>query len=198
MRVNLRKLRVNLRKICGPWNGGWVLDKHTLSSSRVGDQYGHPRFDTTRTEVGEAVYKLKYKCRWEYAKLLAQALSEHIFPELDNVGFIIPMPASKCRERQPVTEVANELGKIVDKPVHDLLVKAPNGRSLKDLKTKDEKIEAIGKSLSIKDEIANNGSWNVLLIDDLFDTGASMEVAHNVLREYAKVQKIYVAALSWK
>lgn len=48
------------RKIRGPWSSGYVLDLHTLSSTLVGyDEFGHPQFDTKRSEVGELLFRLK-------------------------------------------------------------------------------------------------------------------------------------------
>ncbi len=193
-------MKVALRQIRGPWNDGWVLDKHTLRSVYLGDDaYGHPQFDTTRTEVGEATYQLKYNKDWAQAKPLAQTIADYIYPRFSQVGFILPMPASTPRPRQPVTEVAKELGALVKVPVFDnVLLKAANGTSLKNLNTKEEKVDAIGSSLSVNDVITNNGKWNVLIVDDLFHTGASMEAACQVLRTYPKVGNIYVAALTWR
>jgi len=193
-------LQVSLRQIRGPWNDGWVLAKHSLHSVYVGDDaYGHPRYDTTRSEVGEATFQLKYRNDWAQAKPLAQTIADHIYPRFSQVGFILPMPASTPRARQPVTEVANELGALVKVPVFDnILLKAANGTSLKNLNTKEEKIAAIGNTFSVNDVITNNGKWNVLVVDDLFHTGASMEAACQVLRTYPKVGNIYVAALTWR
>jgi len=193
-------VKVALREIKGPWDAGWVLDKHMLSSTYLGDDaYGHPRFDNQRSEVGEAIYQLKYRGDWSQARPLAQAIADSICPKLHRIGFIVPMPASNARNRQPVTEVAKELGELLGTPIFDeLLCKAPNGKALKDLTTKAEKVEAIGDSFSVKDQIEGDGPWNVLVVDDLYDTGASMEAACKVLREYPKVRKIYVAALTWK
>ena len=48
------------RKILGKWKEGFSLDLHTLSSVFIGDdEFGHPRFDTRRSEIGELLYKLK-------------------------------------------------------------------------------------------------------------------------------------------
>ena len=193
-------MKVALRQVQGPWDAGWVLDKHTLNSQYLGDDAnGHPRFETTRTEIGEATYQLKYRHHWDQVQPLAQAIADHVFPKLADVGFILPMPASAVRPRQPVTEVAEALGKIVDKPVFaDTLRKANTGKSLKDLHTKEEKIDAIGDGITVNNQITNEGAWNVLVVDDLFHTGASMEAACKVLRAYPKVKKIYVAALTWR
>ncbi len=54
-------MKVNLKKIAGNWSSGYALDKHVLSSEFLGhNEWGHPMFDTTRSEVGEAAYQLKY------------------------------------------------------------------------------------------------------------------------------------------
>lgn len=193
-------MKVCLREIRGIWDQGWVLDKHSVGSVCVGNnQYGHPIFETTRTEVGEANFQLKYRNDWTQTKPLAQAIADNIYPKLNNVGFIVPMPASNQRPRQPVTELAEELSAIVNKPMfQNLLTKSPTGTSIKNLNSKEEKISAIGESFSVNDEIENKGLWNVLVIDDLFHTGASMEAACKALRKYQKVRKIYVAALTWR
>jgi len=193
-------MKVSLREIEGPWDAGWVLDKHMLSSAYLGDNAsGHAQFDSKRTEVGEATFLLKYRNDWSKAKPLAQAIADHICPKLTSIGFIVPMPASRVRDRQPVAEVTRELSGLLKIPMfEELLCRTIGGKSLKDLSTKAEKIEAIGNSFSIQDQIQKQGRWNVLVIDDLYDTGASMEAACKVLREYPKVRKIYVAALAWK
>jgi len=193
-------LKVSIKEIHGVWDQGWVLDKHTLSSTYLGeDEYGHARFETVRTEVGESTYQLKYRQDWNQIEPLARSLADNIFPKLNNVGFIVPMPASTARNRQPVVEIVEALGKIVEKPVFtDLLRKAFIGQALKNLHTKDEKMEALGDSFSVNDELEGEGPWNVLIVDDLFHTGASMESACKVLRAYPKVRKIYVAALTWR
>jgi len=192
-------MKVSLRQIYGPWDQGWVLDKHKIRSEYVGDNaHGYPMFDTLRTEVGEATFRLKYRSDWDAAKPLAQTIADEIYLRLKDVGFIVPMPASTPRPRQPVVEVAEALGRIVSRPVFTNVLHKAKGSPLKDLQTKEEKIQAIGNGFSVEDRIDGQGPWNVLLIDDLFDTGASMEAACRALRGYKKVSLIYVAALTWK
>lgn len=196
-------MAVNLRKIEGNWDIGYALDKHIISSEFTGhNQFGHPTFDTKRTDAGEAVYQLKYKKDWAQALRLARAVVKYVVPLLPNIGLIVPMPASTPRDRQPVTEVALEIGKLLEVNVFsDLLVKndVPNAnQSLKNMHTKEEKEAALLGRFSIKDEISGQGKWNVLLLDDLFDSGASMEAACSSLRSYAKIAKILAVALTWK
>lgn len=191
---------VVLRQLQGPWNAGWALNKHMLRSTYLGDdEYGRARFESVRTDVGEATYQLKYRQDWGQAQHLARALLDHVVPKFAEIGFIVPMPASTARARQPVTEVAQALGALSGISVFpDLLRKASNGKSLKDLQTKEEKIEAIGDSFTVHDTIQGTGPWNVLVVDDLFHTGASMEAACAALRKYPKVRSVYVAALTWR
>ncbi len=55
-------VQFNPRRIPGRWRDGYALDLQTVSSSYIGDdEYGHPRFDTKRSEVGELLYRLKYR-----------------------------------------------------------------------------------------------------------------------------------------
>ncbi|SRR6266851_3374657 len=193
-------MKISIRQITGNWDLGYALDKHVLSSVYVGDNaYGHPQFDTTRSEVGEALFKLKYRDDWSQIDPLANQLASSIYPKFDNVGFLIPMPASNVRARQPVTVLTEALGKLVNKPVFEyLLIKKPGGQQLKDLSIKEEKAVALKDSFSVHDSIEGSGPWNALVIDDLFDTGASLEAACAVLRAYPKIRKIYVSALTWK
>lgn len=193
-------MNVSLRQVHGPWDDGWVLDKHSLGSICVGhNAYGHPVFETTRTEVGEATFQLKYRSDWSQAAPLAQAIASYILPKLPKIGFIIPMPASTYRPRQPVNEVANELGRQVNVPVfNNILLRAAGGKSLKDVATKEEKIEILKGGFSIQDMIPSEGVWDVLIVDDLFHTGASLEAACQALRGYPKVRRIYAAALTWR
>jgi len=51
---------VNVKNITGNWKAGVALDKHTIKSVPTGpNEYGHMQFDTTRTQVGEALFQLK-------------------------------------------------------------------------------------------------------------------------------------------
>lgn len=196
-------METNLRAIAGNWNVGFVLDKHTRSSTYLGDDaYGRPQFETKRSEVGEALFQLKYRDDFTKVDPLANEIATHLIPRFGQVGFIVPMPATNERARQPVTEIARALSNRLKVPMFDnILVKLPAAADtpqLKDLIGKEAKIAALSGRFAIKPSITNEGRWNVLLVDDLFDTGASMEAASEKLRKYSKVDQVFVAALTWK
>lgn len=196
-------MKVALREIAGNWDKGVALDKHSMGSVHIGYwPNGRDRFETNRTEVGEALYQLKYNHDWNKVQPLAQQIADSAVPLFPDFGLIIPMPPSKQRQRQPVGELAQALGKILGKPVFDGIIRkkpAPDGApQLKDLASKQEKAAVLAGRFEINDQITNQGSWNALIVDDLFDSGASMEAVCATLRGYDKIHKIFVATLTWK
>ncbi len=192
-------MKVNVKEIGGNWSKGFALDKHILRSEFLGyNSSGYPEFNNTRSEAGEALFQLKYRDDQDQAQILAAQIVESIYPLLDTVGFIVPMPASKDRAWQPVTQIALEVGKLTALPVFQkILTKKPTGQSLKDLGSRDERVKALEGKIQLGDEISGNGKWNVLLVDDRYDTGASVEAACAVLKTYSKVNNIYVATVTW-
>lgn len=193
-------MKVSLRQIEGPWASGHVLDKELLSSVYRGDDAaGQPQMAHTRTEVGEATYRLKHRSDASQAAALAQALRDHVCPRIGPIGFIVPMPPARERPWQPVNAVARALALQMRLPVFErLLIRAPMVRSLQDLATKEEKLHALAHAFSLHDEIRNQGLWDVLLIDDLYDSGATLEAASVALRKYRKINHLHVAALTWR
>lgn len=194
---------VQIRKLKGTWDLGYALHKHTLSSVYLGeDDWGHPRFDTTRSEPGEALFQLKYRNDHSQAAPLAAQVKTTLLPLFGEIGLIVPMPASTIRANQPVNELANALGKLTGIPVFEnMIIKAPpsaGSTPLKDMHTREEKEAALAGRFSINDCITNEGRWNALLLDDLFDTGATMDAVCRTLRTYRKIHRIYAVAITWK
>ncbi|WP_299553639.1 ComF family protein [uncultured Tateyamaria sp.] len=180
-----------------------TLDKHSLGSVVVG-QYpnGRPIFDTTRTEIGEALFQLKYRNDYSQVKPLAKAVERQIVPLLGEIGLVIPAPASTVRARQPVSELASEVAHRIGVPCfNNLVVKSAlvaNAGSLKNLTTKEEKVDALAGRFVLNKTITNEGRWNTLVVDDLYHTGATLEAVCATLAGYDKIGDIYVAALTWR
>ncbi|HHQ6598109.1 TPA: ComF family protein [Serratia fonticola] len=194
---------VNIKQIEGNWDLGYAMDKHSIRSVLSGhNEYGHPTFETLRTEVGESLFQLKYRSDWDQVEPLAQCLHEHAIPLFQGIQLIIPMAASNPRARQPVTAIAEALAEMMGNGMRcfdGLLVKEPGGPSLKNMETKEEKEAAVAGAFTYQSLIGGEtGSYNALIIDDLYHTGASMEAACEALRHYNRINKIYVVALTWR
>ncbi|MBV1790799.1 ComF family protein [Marinobacterium sp. D7] len=190
---------VNVKEISGVWMRGYSLDKHTTSSTPIGyNEYGYMQFDTIRPEVGEALFQLKYRSDYSQIAIIANQLYQSLGSVFSSCALIVPMPASKVRPRQPVTEIAKELARLMSIPCYEnLLVKTNSTPAMKDIETRDEKISTLMGAFTVYD-VLPLGKHDVLIIDDLFDTGSSLEAATNVLKSYTKIRDVYVATVTRK
>lgn len=190
---------VNIKRIDGVWTLGYSLDKHTTSSTPIGyNEYGHMQFDTVRPEAGEALFQLKYRSDFSQVSLIAQQMNKSLGKFFSSCNLIIPMPASKTRTRQPVTEIAKEFAILMGIPCHeDLLVKTGSTPAIKDMATREDKVSALMGAFTVYD-VLPSGLYDVLIIDDLFDSGSSLEAATNVLKSYSRIRNVYVATVTRK
>lgn len=109
------------------------------------------------------------------------------------------MPASKTRSRQPVTELARDLAARMKIPcVENLLVKNTVTAAMKDIAARSEKIRQLKEPFSINDVLENDGTYDVLIVDDLFDSGSSLEAATYTLRGYAKIRNVFAVTVTRK
>lgn len=196
-------MEVNLHELHGNWDKGFSLDKHILKSVPTGqNSSGHMQFDNTRSEAGEALFRLKYRNDFSQVAPLAQALFKHVVPAIGKFAMVIPMPATKPRPRQPVHEITKKLSELTGTLYVDgLLLKnppPPGAPEIKNLGTKAEKVAALAERFVLGEaQITNSGKWGALLVDDKHDSGASLEAACAILRNYAKIRQIFVVTCSW-
>ncbi len=192
-------MNVNPRKIHGPWNDGFSLDEHTLSSVYTGDnEYGHPTFDTTRTEIGECLYQLKYKHDYSKISIIGHELSTAASSAFEFISFVLPIPPSQHRERQPVVEISRQVAANLGIPcIENMLLKNADTDQMKNIGNRDDKVKALCDKLYYED-VLFDGQYDVLIVDDLYDTGATLEAATIVLRRYPKIRNIYVATITRK
>ena len=192
-------MEVDIKQIHGDWDLGFSLDKHTISSTPIGpNPWGHMQFDTTRPEAGEALYQLKYKFDFTQVAVIASQMYQSLSEYFASASLIIPMPPSKKRKRQPVTEIARELARLMNIPCYEeMLVKKTDTPAMKDIATRDEKVQTLIDAFAINDQLGE-GFYDILIVDDLYDTGSSLEAATKVLREYSKTRNIYVATVTRK
>ena len=192
-------VKTNVRQIQGPWSLGYTLDKHTISSTYIGDDnYGHAIFDTKRTEVGESLYQLKYKSDHSQATVLAEQIVHSLWHFFPGTSFVLPMPPSKPRALQPVTAIARAVGaKTGVRCLEHLLLKNTATAQIKDIGARDDRATALSSAFRVAD-VLPDGMHDVLLIDDLYDTGSSLEAATRTLQQYPKIRRVFVTAVTRK
>ena len=105
--ANVRPMRIP-----GRWREGYALDYHTLSSTYLGDdEYGHPMFDTKRSDVGELLYRLKYRSDRAVLDELVETAANFVRSWSPGVTILVPVPPSRARAEQPVRIIAEALGR---------------------------------------------------------------------------------------
>lgn len=186
---------INPIQLYGNWDLGYALDVHTLNSILIGeDAFGHPRFESTRSDIGELLFQFKYRYRYdaldEIADTVCSFLANH--PEMTQVDTIIPVPPTKHRDYQPTYEIADEVAKRLH--VYCCINVLENNSS----------IEA--KSLSYEDKHKSQQGivkvrnatrkHSTLLIDDLFQSGATLSRCVDLLRTDPLIDKIYVLTIT--
>lgn len=177
-------------KIPGSWKDGYVLDYHTKSSDFVGyDEYGHPQFSTVRTPVGDLLYRLKYKGQKTALTDLVSVAAGFIRGWGPPVTAIVPVPPSRSRSSQPVMQIARGIGALLGIPVQDVVQKAPTAKELKDVFDYHERLKLLANAFTVS--TADLRGKAVLLVDDLFRSGATLNAVTTSLTSQGKVREVY-------
>lgn len=161
----------------GNWMSGYAFDIHTLYSIYEGcDEYGHPNYETKRTLMGEAVYKLKYRNdKGQVFNIINLLQSNHDFLSfIQDVNVIIPVPPTKKRDFQPVVEIAKQMAIKFQISFLENVLFSMNTQQMKNVPT-EEKYETISDKIVI-DFSKLNKSLHYLIFDDLYDSGTTLKV----------------------
>ena len=186
----------NPMKITGAWYQGYVLDYHTLSSDFIGhDEFGNPMFDTRRTEVGELLYQLKYKRITDALAALVELVATFVRQWSPSVDGIVTVPPTRIRRSQPVVELATGLGKSLDLPVFDGFVRnVKNAKEIKNVFDYKERFKLLDGAYKVLDQSLSGKS--VLLFDDLYRSGATLNAVTKTLYDHGKCSTVYALALT--
>lgn len=187
-------IKINPRKIEGPWRDGYALDRHTVKSVYLGDdEFGHPRFETTRSEIGELLYKLKYTNDQTVIGEIADAAEMHLKTWKPKVDLLIPVTPSKVRAKQPVFLVATEIAKRLNIPFStDIVTRRIALPELKNV-SRDERKNLLKGAHDVQKE--NVRGKEILLFDDLFQSGSTMNAISEALLE-ADAEDVVALTLS--
>lgn len=192
----MRAVLTNPMQIEGRWKEGWVLDYQIVSSTFIGyNAYGYPRFDTVRTEIGELVYRLKYKGRKDALEELVTVAAGFVKKWAPPVDAVVPTPPSKARATQPVLRVAGGLAVALRLPLHDVVLRTTgSAKQLKDVSDYQERIKLLENAHEVTDSLICGKS--VLLVDDLYESGATLNAVTAALYDKGGVSAVYAFAVT--
>jgi len=189
---------VNIRpmQIPGRWRAGYVLDYHTLSSTYLGDdEYGHAMFDTKRSEVGELLYRLKYLSDKSALNELVEDAARFVREWNPGVTILVPVPPSRVWAEQPVHLIAERLGTSIGIPVGlNGVRRVKENPELKNVYAYDERLRILDGAHKVEASVVKE--QKVLLFDDLYRSGATMNAITAALYDDGAVAEVYALALT--
>lgn len=180
--------------LVGNWKAGWALDLHTLSSILNSDG----SYTSTRSDIGEALFLLKYRSDNSQIDYLKDKLVEFLKTRLvlPYIDVIIPVPASATRNVQPVYEicklVGNELNIAVDL---SFIKKIKSTQQLKSIEDPNQRKAIIEGAFDVID-MNKYKNKKILIIDDLFRSGTTVNELTDTLLNKASVGNVYIVTLT--
>lgn len=190
-------LKTSPKKLAGPWKQGYALDLHTSSSKYLGDdEFGHPVYETIRTPLGEAVYKLKYSGEQSVLPAIAATIRDFLNTTGWQVDAIVPAPPSNPRRPvQPVRQIADALGKLTTLPVcNACLAKRKATPQLKDVFDRTERERLLSGAFRADPRLTEGK--RLLLLDDLYRSGATAATVARELLDGGKAAAVYFIAVT--
>jgi competence protein ComFC len=183
------------RRIIGNWKDGYALDLHTLSSVPIGsDEFGHIQFDTTRSDIGELLYRFKYRSDSTAADEITDAVEALVKAWKPRIDILIPVPPSSSRAVQPVLVLADAIGERLHVAVMNCVTRVREVPQLKNVYDLDERAKLLD-GLHTVDASQVRGK-SILLFDDLFRSGATMNAISSILYEKGKASDVYALTIT--
>ena len=186
---------------CGVSEHAFVCDRCKPSKGEKG-KWNFSRARSVfcyRDCVTELVMRLKYNAEGDVAKFIAPFLEELCIKHNMQADVIIPVPLASKREKQrgynQAKLIANELSKILQVPVLDnILVRVKHTEAQKKM-TPKEREENLRGAFEIKPPYSAIKGKRVLLVDDVFTTGATANECARILNR-AKPKSIEVVTIA--
>ncbi len=163
------------------WKFGFALGRYTFPGG-------------SHTPIGEMINQFKYHKDDNVGERLAgltAAVIEKELTVLNGIDYIVPVPPSDLeRSFQPVRFLSEAIGKKFNIPVSFNLKKTGLTTSLKNVESKEEKSKILQGAFKVINQSAYQGK-RLLVIDDVYTTGATLEEVCRTLKEQGNPAGIY-------
>jgi predicted amidophosphoribosyltransferase len=190
-------IKINPRKLKGPWVEGFALDFETTGSRFLGyNAYGHPVFETQRPPIGELLYRLKNRGDATAVEPIVEAARDFLTSWNPKVDAIVPVPPSNtARKRQPVREVAAALSNATNIPLcESCLSKVKSTSQLKNIFDYSKRAEILASAFAV--DVGKTRGKRLLLFDDLFRSGATAGAITRLLTDAGGASAVYLLTLT--
>ncbi len=185
--------------IAGSWSIGYALDLHTVSSTFIGhDEAGHAQFDNQRSELGQLVYDIKYSGKLDAATDIIDTaydfvIKNYLTPPTLSFNVIVPVPPSSYRTNQPVLIIAEGIARKLGVSFN-CCISCNSASQVKNIQDQEER----DKELANKYAINADGlkGMSVLLIDDLYRSGSTLNVIANLALQSGKAVRVDVLTIT--
>jgi len=186
---------MNPSRIFGNWKWGYALDVHTTSSTYMGvNEFGYEMFDSKRSELGELLYRMKYRGDRAAASGIVEAAVAFLERRRNKFDVVVPVPPSGSRPVQPVRIVANGIGSGLDLPVADCVTTTRSATQLKGVMDLEKRQELLEGLYAV--ERAHTRGKSVLLFDDLYRSGATMNAITELLMTEGRAEVVRVLTIT--
>jgi competence protein ComFC len=139
--------------------------------------------------VLDVIHRYKYKRSLWFENFLADLLIREAAPVLKNEkwDWIVPVPLhiSKQREREfnQAERLSKHLSRATNIPVNARLLKRITATRTQTLLTRPERAENVRKAFALRERDRKLNGERIILLDDVFTTGATTSACARVLRE---------------
>ena len=182
-------------RIDGPWKAGLVLDWHTIESKLAGEnEFGHPVFETRRTEIGELLYQFKYRSNQQALNQLLALAMQRTAKAKGKFGLVLPVPPSN-----PIRTVTQQIAAglalgLASRTSTTALTKVRPTDELKSVTDPARRKDLLSGVFAAAP--AQIRGKSILLVDDLYRSGATLEAATEAAYHQGGAGAVYVFAVT--
>nr|WP_199188494.1 ComF family protein [Haliangium sp. UPWRP_2] len=152
------------------------------------------QFSTVRPPVAELLYKLKYQGDQSAVPTIVATAAAFLAPHRQKFDLLIPVPPSTPRAVQPVLVLADAIGAAIGLPVSNCIRTTRSTTQLKGVTEPEERRKLLDGLYAV--DALNAAGKNILLFDDLFRSGATMNAITDVLLNQGKVASVSVLTIT--
>lgn len=188
-------MELNPQGIQGPWSAGIVLDWHTVDSECVGEnEFGYPIFDTTRSAIGELLYRFKYRHNNDSLEEIVAVACQHLARAQGRFDLVLPVPPSSS-DSTVTRRLAEGLADCLGAGFSDSgLIKCSETPQLKSVSDPEVRKRLLVKAFAADSEQLRGKT--VLLVDDVYRSGATLSACATAVLKQGRVSRVYVLAIT--